>query len=550
MYNENKSIRRNKERKKSVNLSNNIQFNQKIKHIISKGKTPLLKKKTLNYNLNVNKNMNIFVLNKKKNKFLKKLKIKLKYDFHNYSESIDNQKQSIKEEREASFIFIEKKINQWMSEASIKLKESQKNLIINDDENIKKNIEKDTKIMSIDLIKKNKSLNDFSFIYFKYHKGNLDISTLSYIKYKFFEISFPFHLFQKDNNSNPRKSFRLRILQRNSAEALHIDNFNTLTLSRRKSKRISNMQMMKYNLLNKLINYPLNDKDKKYILYFYYLDLNKTTDDNYDNINIEEPNNILEILKKDNNSIEFQDLIKNKFIYSYKSRTKQNSNKKEKQKNANSFKTKTFKLSNVIKKNTENNTNYNNKTHVFHSTFFKRKGILNSSKSKGDNLYNKRKTLLEYNLLFDPNLIQYNNLINDIQSNKKSFKQKSNHYSSFAKSKDLKDKLFTSLLMSSGGMKTDKNIIVMKTLDLKNKYTIRNRGNVKSLISSIKDCNYQSFVKFYKVANCGPNAKDKEGNTLLSLAVKSCCIEIVDFLLKEKADPNIPNVRKYYIYLF
>lgn len=109
--------------------------------------------------------------------------------------------------------------------------------------------------------------------------------------------------------------------------------------------------------------------------------------------------------------------------------------------------------------------------------------------------------------------------------------------------RELKNKQITSILISSGGIKTDKNIIVMKTLDLKNKYNHKNKGNINSLTSSIKDCNYDSFVKFYRLCNCGPNAIDKDGNSLLSLAVKSSCLPIVNFLLNEKANPNLQNVR-------
>ena len=99
-------------------------------------------------------------------------------------------------------------------------------------------------------------------------------------------------------------------------------------------------------------------------------------------------------------------------------------------------------------------------------------------------------------------------------------------------------------------MKTDKNIIVMKTLDLKNKYNYKNKGNINSLTSSIKDCNYESFVKYYRLCNCGPNAIDNDGYSLLSLAVKSACLEIVSFLLDEKANPNLQNVIIYYIILY
>ena len=56
-------------------------------------------------------------------------------------------------------------------------------------------------------------------------------------------------------------------------------------------------------------------------------------------------------------------------------------------------------------------------------------------------------------------------------------------------------------------------------------------------IISIKD--YDSFVKFYRICNYGPNAIDKNGYSLLSFAVKSSCLEIVSFLFDEKANPNL-----------
>lgn len=112
--------------------------------------------------------------------------------------------------------------------------------------------------------------------------------------------------------------------------------------------------------------------------------------------------------------------------------------------------------------------------------------------------------------------------------------------------KKFKNKQLSSLLLSLGGLKTDKNIYIMKTLDLKNQYNHKNKGNINSLISSIKDCNFDSFIKFYRVCNCGPNAFDKDGNSLLTLATKSACLEIVNFLLDEKADPNLQNVSIFY----
>ena len=189
----------------------------------------------------------------------------------------------------------------------------------------------------------------------------------------------------------------------------------------------------------------------------------------------------------------------------------------------------------------------NGKKSLFKNNFFSRNEV-KYSKYKMETT-KKKKSLLEYNLLFDPNLNGYNNLIADGKIVSDSNEEKANLEKEKLKEiQRFKNNQLTSLLISSGGMKTDKNIYVMKTLDLKNQYNHKNKGNINSLTSSIKDCNYDSFVKFYRACNCGPNAIDKDGNSLLSLAVKSSCLEIVNFLLDEKANPNLQNV-SIYIYI-
>ena len=536
-------------KRKSVEFSS-FRYMENVNNLKTKDKILFIKKKTLNDKMNIDKNMNQLVINNIKNKFLKKLKTSLTNNFYNYSESIKNQEKSIKKETESSLIFIEKKIEQWMSEASVNLQQDQNSLLIkniNYNQEIEKNIkieEKHTKTISLDIIKKNISLTEFSSIYLKYHIGNLDIGTLLYIKNKFFQISLPDYLFNKNNsNHNQKKNPRHSLLHRNIIEEIQLENLSKLSKSQRKFKNNSKIHKIQNKQLNINKNFTLNGKEKKFILYFYILDLNFR---NNNEKNFEETYNILDILKKDNNSEELQDLIKDKFILSYKSRNNTNTNRSDKIKKSISFKNKTFKMGGSAKKNLDNIKDYyTNKEHIFQSSFFKRKDILITSKNKRENIYRRtRKSLLEYNLLFDPNLIHYNNLINEIKPNKRTNRHKNTNNLVQIKLNDPKQKLINSLLMSSGGMKTDKNIVVMKTLDLKNQYINKNKENINSLISSIKDCNSQSFVKFYKSAYCGPNVKDKEGNTLLSLAVKSSCLEIVVFLLEEKADPNIQNVRK------
>ena len=100
--------------------------------------------------------------------------------------------------------------------------------------------------MSIDLLKKNFSLTEFSFIYFKYHKSNLALSTLLYLKNKYFEISLPFYLFHKDNHHcSLKKSFRLKLLHRNTVEAIQLGNFSRLSISQRKTMVDNHLQITK-----------------------------------------------------------------------------------------------------------------------------------------------------------------------------------------------------------------------------------------------------------------------------------------------------------------
>ena len=125
--------KKTKFRRKSINLPS-FKFNQKDDDLKEKDNCLFIKKKTLNEKMNIDKNMNKLIINNKKNKFFKTWKTKLKNNCFNYSESIRLQEKSIKGEIESSLIFIEKKINHWMSEASTKLNTSNNDLIINNNE--------------------------------------------------------------------------------------------------------------------------------------------------------------------------------------------------------------------------------------------------------------------------------------------------------------------------------------------------------------------------------------------------------------------------------
>ena len=371
---------------------------------------------------------------------------------------------------------------------------------------------------------------DIINFYLKYHNGIIERDIIIYLQEEFFEISLPTYIFEykrnrlylskikKTNLKGKKISFSKNKLSFSCAKKKYSfpkrhnnnNSINSKYIIHRRSSCFEHLR--KTSISENLL--LLDHEQKKFILYFYYLDMNL---DNYNSIH-KNDNNLEKIDSPKKNIIMDNNNNKNTGI-----RKRTNSKKKI---IINSIKNK----SDSIKKN---------KMPLFKNDFFSRNEITQSSikNEKG----NKKKSLLEYNLLFDPNLTGYNNLLTDVVFDPKTERTIINK----VKRKELlylNNKQINSFFISSGGMKTDKNIIVMKTLDLRNKYNYKNKGNINSLTSTIKDCNYDSFVKFYRSCNCGPNAIDKYGNSLLSLAVKSSCIEIVNFLLNEKANPNLQNV--------
>ena len=530
----------------------NINVNATTKNIINHKSSFYLRQKRKqtvdNQNLKVDlipdKLLKTFKLNAKKNKFLNKLKQNLKEEHPNYF--MDNWKKYKKNEISSSLIFVEKKINNWVSEFPMnKNKSGQK--IIFDMKEYKKN-KKDKKYFKIiinDFIRNISSTKFISDFYFTYHKGIVETNILIYLQNKFFDIHLPSYIFEYKYNKlylskipmiNQKKLLKKRTDPK--IQFMPYKNNNSA-----KKRRLSSLEQFRKSSVKNIIM-PLSDHEKKSILYLYYLDID--LDNNFqENITMEnnDKDGFLELLRGNLNKTETQDLLINKFITIYikKNGTRNKAlayNKKNSLRN-----------NSVINKGLNLNNSIKNKSPLFKNNFFSRNEIKRSS-YKIDK-QKKKKSVLEYNLLFDPSLTGYNNLITDTDivfdpNNQKTIINKRK----IKEIQRLKNKQLTSFFISSGGMKTDKNIIVMKTLDLKNQYNHKNKGNINSLTSSIKDCNYDSFVKFYRTCKCGPNAKDKDGNSLLSLAVKSSCLEIVDFLLEEKANPNLQNVSQYYIYIF
>jgi hypothetical protein len=389
-------------------------------------------------------------------------------------------------------------------------------------------------------------------LYLNNHKGLIEKDILRYIRERFFDIIMPSCLFENNTNELslyklPKKKYKNLLFRQKTSDNKKVQSKSKITNSInkndkiRETRRLSTIEQRRNESF--IVNFipPLDEEETKYINYFYHLDMdidghNHNEHNEEDNKNTNNDQfSFLSILKEDLDKIEVQELLKNKFINLYMMKNGGQSehvlyNKKK-------------SLRNISNKCLVTSTK-NGKKSLFKNNFFSRNEV-KYSKYKMETT-KKKKSLLEYNLLFDPNLNGYNNLIADgkiatdqNEANAIIEKEKLKEIQRF------KNNQLTSLLISSGGMKTDKNIYVMKTLDLKNQYNHKNKGNINSLTSSIKDCNYDSFVKFYRACNCGPNAIDKDGNSLLSLAVKSSCLEIVNFLLDEKANPNLQNVSLY-----
>ena len=482
------------------------------------------------------------------NKLLKKLKNRLK-DFDKKYDIYNNKINFMREESIQCKSFIENKINKWVfkSQKDIQIFQNEEKLEFNRKEN-KKYLKKEKKFIHIiimNFIKRISSPIQISYLYLDYHKGVIEKDILRHIEEKFFDISLPNCLFDSKNlnlylNENLKKNLNKQLRRQKTIDTKKMglmhrqeSNDNSITIfekNNKVSRRLSTIiHEKKESNINKYINH---DEIKKKSLIYCYLDINL-----YDEVEvkkIDKDDSFLELLKSNSfnndnqNKLRINDIKRKHSLFNKKSSIKNNNNI-----NMN-------KAIDIFKANRKS---------FLRNNFFYRNEIKDSN-IKVKNTSSKKKSVLEYNLLFDPSLTGYNNLVYDPEVTKDPKKMQDTDKNVITKSdlkeiQKLKNKQLTSFLNSSGGMKTDKNIYVMKTLDLKNQYNHKNKGNINSLISSIKDCNFDSFVKFYRTCNCGSNAIDKDGNSLLSLAVRSSCPEIVNFLLEEKANPNLQNVIIY-----
>ena len=512
-------------RKQTVNLDEKKSF--------SKISTKLLNRNLIRYN-----------------KLKKKMKNGLKVFDKKYG-IYDNKINIINEEKIQCRSFIENKINKWVlkSQKDLQIFNDSEKLEFNKTEN-KKFIKKERKFICFiikDFIKKISSPIRISFIYLDYHKGVIEKGILRHIAEKFFDISLPNCLFDNRNlnlyiNEIPKKNLTKQLRRQKTIDSqkmglMHKQDINKNSIKvfeKKTSRRLSTIiHEKRESIISKCI-YP--DEIEKKSLMYCYLDMNLCYEEAKKNDN---DDSFLELLKSNSLNNDIQNKFKNIDSKSIEMKNKHSIfSKKASIINSNSINVN--KPADIFK--------VDRKT-FFRNNFFCRNEIKNLN-IKVQNTSSKKKSLLEYNLLFDPSLTGYNNLVYDPEVTKDPNKILNSDRNIITKSdlkeiQKLKNKQLTSFINSSGGMKTDKNIYVMKTLDLKNQYNHKNKGNINSLTSSIKDCNYDSFVKFYRTCNCGPNAIDKDGNSLLSLAVRSSCPEIVNFLLDEKANPNLQNVIIY-----
>ena len=478
----------------------------------------IFRKNTMNANNN-NANSNIIskkLLNKHQfinqtNKFMKDLTKSLKKN-----DKIKWQKRVMKKEIKSCSKFLESEVDEWLSEFPLKEAyklDRRKRITIKDMKKNKREL-KYYRIIAIEFIKSITSTTEISEYFLYFHKGIIEKYFLLYIREAFFDINLPACLF--DNSSNqlylyklPKKNFKKILLRQRTIENKKMSMITNEdnNESKKKFRRLSTIkQIRKEPILNSIIP-PLNEKEKESIVYYYFLDTN------LDSHNDNSPR------------YDFKNFFKK--IEYIEDRNKPNKK--------NSIKT------NILSVKGFNDSVKKEKKSVFKKNFFSRNEIKRSAYLH--ELIKKKKSLLEYHLLFDPKLAGYNHMVDDSENMFEMNTEISPRNKEKLKNiQKFKNKQLSSLLISLGGLKTDKNIYIMKTLDLKNQYNHKNKGNVNSLISSIKDCNFDSFVKFYKSCNCGPNAFDKDGNSLLTLATKSACLEIVNFLLDEKADPNLQNV--------
>ena len=83
--------------------------------------------------------------------------------------------------------------------------------------------------------------------------------------------------------------------------------------------------------------------------------------------------------------------------------------------------------------------------------------------------------------------------------------------------------------------------MILEVNELKHKIIESLSSQYDKIIFYVKDKNFPKFKDIYEKYKINPEIKDKDGNTLLNLAVQSNCFQIVNYLLNVGATPNTQN---------
>ena len=170
---------------------------------------------------------------------------------------------------------------------------------------------------------------------------------------------------------------------------------------------------------------------------------------------------------------------------------------------------------------------------------------------------------------FSPNLKGINNRRISIPSNYKLFQKDENKLKNidkaylqnalkksdfFRRLKIIRPQKKTSLVRLQNSYKELQNILYKPNINSMNRIDIISKSNelkqqifnslkshCEEIIFYIKDRNYPCFVETFEKYKISPNSKNAEGDSLLSIAVKSNCFQIVNYLLNAGATPNINN---------
>ena len=105
------------------------------------------------------------------------------------------------------------------------------------------------------------------------------------------------------------------------------------------------------------------------------------------------------------------------------------------------------------------------------------------------------------------------------------------------------------IYLKSESLINNKEHTIQKTIEIKTQIESAFKNELERLIYCIKDLNFYQFKNIYEQYSLSPNLMDKQGNTLLSIAVQANCFQISNYLLNSGANPNISNV-KYILILF